>query len=135
MAAIIELSGVSKRYVLQHQRTQSFQEMLVNWFHGLHPNDEVFWALRDVSFGVEQGETFGLVGANGSGKSTALKIITKVLNPDAGGVRVNGVISALIELGAGFHPDLSGRENIFLLGSILGIPRKTMLKRFDDIVG
>jgi ABC-type polysaccharide/polyol phosphate transport system ATPase subunit len=135
MAASIELTGVSKRFTLQHQRARSFQEALVNWFgRGRGIGQEVFWALRDVSFAVEQGDTFGLVGPNGSGKSTVLKVITRVLEPDTGRARVNGVVSALIELGAGFHPDLSGRENIFLLASILGIPRKRIAARFHDIV-
>lgn len=135
MAAIIELTGVSKRFVLQHQRARSFQEALVNWFRrGDSNSHENFWALRDVTFGVEPGETFGLIGPNGSGKSTLLKVITRVLEPDAGRIRVNGQISALIELGAGFHPDLSGRENIFLLASILGIPRREIARRFADIV-
>ena len=135
MAAIIELKGVSKRFVLQHQRARSFQESVVNWFsRGTDESHEVFWALRDVSFGVDQGETFGLIGPNGSGKSTLLKVITRVLQPDAGSVTINGKISALIELGAGFHPDLSGRENIYLLASILGIRRRDIARRFSDIV-
>jgi lipopolysaccharide transport system ATP-binding protein len=135
VAASIELTGVSKRFVLQHQRARSFQEALVNWFsrRGGH-SSEVFYALRDVTFTVGQGETFGLVGPNGSGKSTVLKIITRVLEPDAGSVRVNGKVSALIELGAGFHPDLSGRENIYLLASILGIRRRDIARKFADIV-
>lgn len=135
MAAIIELAGVSKRFVLQHQRARSFQETLVNWFRRDNASsNEVFWALRDVSFGIEPGETFGLIGPNGSGKSTVLKVISRVLEPDSGAVRVNGKISALIELGAGFHPDLSGRENIYLLASILGIRRRDIARRFSDIV-
>lgn len=135
MPAPIVVEGVSKRFVLHHQRAKSFQEVLVNWLHR-QGNDivEPFSALRDVSFRVEAGDCFGLLGPNGSGKSTLLKIITRVLEPDTGHVEVRGKVSALIELGAGFHPDLTGRENIFLLASILGIPRREMALRFDDIV-
>jgi ABC-type polysaccharide/polyol phosphate transport system ATPase subunit len=131
----IIVDGVSKRFVLHHQRARSFQEAFVNWLHRRR-NDvtEPFMALRNVSFRIEAGDSFGLLGPNGSGKSTLLKIITRVLEPDAGHVEVRGAVSALIELGAGFHPDLTGRENIFLLASILGIPRREMALRFDDIV-
>ncbi|HUX87569.1 MAG TPA: ABC transporter ATP-binding protein [Chloroflexota bacterium] len=93
-----------------------------------------FWALRDVSFDVRQGEVLGLVGANGAGKSTILKLLAKVTAPTSGQVAVNGRVSALIELGAGFHPDLTGRENIFLNGAILGLTRREVAERFDSIV-
>ena len=95
---------------------------------------EDFWALRDVSFEVYEGETFGLIGENGSGKSTMLKCLTKILRPDEGTVAVNGKVSALLELGAGFHPELSGRENVFLNGAILGLSQKELRRRFDEIV-
>ena len=96
---------------------------------------EEFWALRDVDFEVAAGETVGLVGPNGSGKSTALKLISRIIEPTTGRVTVKGKVSALIELGAGFHPDLTGRENVFLLGSIMGLTNKEMARRFDRIVG
>jgi ABC-type polysaccharide/polyol phosphate transport system ATPase subunit len=95
---------------------------------------EDFWALSDVSFAVEQGETFGLIGENGSGKSTMLKCLTRILRPDHGSVRIDGKVSALLELGAGFHPELSGRENVFLNGAILGLSQKELRNRFDEIV-
>jgi len=95
---------------------------------------EQFWALRDVSFDVPLGRTVGIVGDNGSGKSTALKIISGILRPTSGGVHVSGRVSALLELGAGFHPDLTGRENVFLAGTILGMSQREMHRRFDDIV-
>ncbi|MBN1552326.1 ABC transporter ATP-binding protein [bacterium] len=96
---------------------------------------EKFWALHDVSFTVKQGETFGIIGENGSGKSTLLKLLTGIIKPDLGSISVKGKISALLELGAGFQPDLTGRENIFLNGSIMGLSRDEIIKRFDEIVG
>src|SRR4051794_33240122 len=95
---------------------------------------EEFWALRDVSFEIPVGSTFGLIGENGSGKSTMLKCIAQILQPDAGSVRSYGRLAALLELGSGFHPELSGRENVFLNGSILGLSRKELERRFDSIV-
>ncbi len=95
---------------------------------------ETFWALRDVSFEARHGETLGLIGHNGSGKSTTLKLITRILEPTSGAVRVRGRVSALLELGSGFHPDLTGRENIFLNGSLLGFSRSDMERRVDAII-
>ena len=132
--AVIAFEGVSKRFVLHHERPRSFQELLVSTFQRRDSTREEFWALRDVDFDVGSGETFGLVGRNGSGKSTALKLITRILEPTAGRVTVRGKVSALIELGAGFHPDLTGRENVYLLGSIMGLSGKAMSRRFDAIV-
>jgi ABC-2 type transport system ATP-binding protein len=96
---------------------------------------EEFWALRDVSFEVREGSTFGLIGENGSGKSTMLKCIARILRPDHGTIESCGKISALLELGAGFHPELSGRENVYLNGAILGLTKKQLDARFDEIVG
>ncbi|MBA2478878.1 MAG: ABC transporter ATP-binding protein, partial [Sporichthyaceae bacterium] len=93
-----------------------------------------FWALRDVSFEIPRGSTFGLIGENGSGKSTLLKCIARILQPDRGSITATGSLAALLELGSGFHPELSGRENIYLNGSIVGLPRRTLDERFDDIV-
>lgn len=95
---------------------------------------EEFWALKDVSFEIPAGSSFGIVGANGAGKSTMLKTLSRILVPDRGEVRVNGKISALLELGAGFHPELSGRENVFLNGNILGMSTSDLTARFDEIV-
>lgn len=95
---------------------------------------EEFWALKDVSFEVPAGTTFGIVGGNGAGKSTMLKVLTKILVPDKGSIEVKGKVSALLELGAGFHPELTGRENVFLNGAILGMSRSTLNARFDEIV-
>jgi ABC-2 type transport system ATP-binding protein len=96
---------------------------------------EDFWALRDISLTVEEGETVGILGHNGSGKSTLLKCIAGILKPSSGQVRQKGRIASLLELGAGFHPDLTGRENVYINASFLGIPRKEIEKHFDDIVG
>jgi ABC-2 type transport system ATP-binding protein len=93
-----------------------------------------FWALQDVSFNIPSGSTFGLVGANGAGKSTMLKLLTRIMVPDRGRVATHGRVSALLELGAGFHPELSGRENIFLNGSILGMSAASLRARLDEIV-
>jgi len=94
-----------------------------------------FWALQDVSFQVGQGEALGIIGPNGSGKSTILKLLSRILRPDRGRLAVTGRLGALIELGAGFHPDLTGRENIYLNGTILGMKRVEIDRKFDDIVG
>jgi lipopolysaccharide transport system ATP-binding protein len=93
-----------------------------------------FWALRDISFSLEHGEAFGIVGGNGAGKSTMLKLLTGIMQPTHGSIRVNGRLSALIEVSAGFHPDLTGRENIFLNGAIMGMNRDEIRQRFDAIV-
>jgi ABC-type polysaccharide/polyol phosphate transport system ATPase subunit len=129
----IEFEQVSKRFTLHREKRNSFQERMVNL---LRPRGETetFWALRDVSFTVPVGETLGLVGHNGSGKSTTLKLITRILEPTSGSVRVRGRISALLELGSGFHPDLTGRDNIYLNGSLLGFGRADMQRRVDEII-
>jgi len=95
---------------------------------------EDVWVLRDVNFDLQPGLSLGVVGRNGAGKSTLLKLCARVIDPTAGVVRVNGRVSALLELGVGFHPELTGRENVFLYGSLVGIPRAVMLQRFDEIV-
>ena len=134
MPSIIKLDGVSKRFSLHHERPRSFQEALVNLFHRRGNWREDFWALKDVSLEVYPGETLGIIGQNGSGKSTLLKLMTRVLEPTEGTIMIGGRVSALIELGAGFHPDLTGRENIYLNGSILGFTKREMDRKFDDIV-
>ena len=135
MDAAIAVQGVSKKFMLRHDRPRSFQELLIQAVGKNHNHSrEEFWALRDVDLVVEQGETLGLVGANGAGKSTLLKLIARIIEPTRGSIAVNGRLTALLELGAGFHPDLSGRENIFLNGSILGLSTREMRSRFDEIV-
>jgi len=130
----IEIANVWKQYQIQTQRPHTLKEMLLQRFRSPASRPEPFWALQDVSFDIEQGETFAVIGDNGSGKSTLLKLITGITKPTRGHVGVNGRISALLELGAGFHPDFTGRENVFLNGAILGLKRREIEKYFDSIV-
>ena len=128
----IQFLGVSKRFQLQEGAT--LREFLPAALKG-QGWSEPFYALRDVSFSIAHGETVGIIGRNGSGKSTILKLIAGVMVPTVGDVRVSGRVSPLIELGAGFHPDLTGRENIILSGCILGMSGREVRERFEDIVG
>lgn len=127
----IEFWHVSKRFRLTEGR--SLREFVPALFRGRAFSDP-FYALRDVTFRISRGETVGIVGRNGSGKSTALKLMAGVMAPTAGEVRVRGRVSPLIELGAGFHPDLTGRENVHLNGSILGMSSREIDEQFDSIV-
>lgn len=128
---VVEAREVSKKYRLVHERNNSLKATIMR---GRRTVSEDFWALRDVSFEVAEGETFALIGENGSGKSTMLKCLTGILRPNHGSVRVEGKVSALLELGAGFHHELSGRENVYLNGAILGLSQKELRRRFDEIV-
>jgi lipopolysaccharide transport system ATP-binding protein len=134
VSSVIRFEHVSKKFNLHYERARSFQELALNLFRRNNGSREEFWALQDVSFAVEQGETVGLVGPNGAGKSTALKLISRIIEPSSGQVEVSGRIGALLELGAGFHPDLTGRENVYLNGSILGLNRAQIRRKLDDIV-
>ena len=127
----ISVDGVSKYFRLYHEKNQYLKSTLL---HGRRSRYDEFWALKDVSFDIPYGSTFGIIGANGSGKSTLLKCLAGILTPDRGSVTMNGRVAALLELGAGFHPDLSGIENIFLNGSILGMTRKEMQKSIEEII-
>ena len=133
----IEVNHVSKLYRRYGRRGQfgTLKSALLTGrlFRDLHP-EEVLEALKDVSFNVAAGRTFGIIGRNGSGKSTALKLIAGIGKPTKGTVRVNGRVSALIELGAGFHPEISGRENVFINGMMLGLTKREIAERFDEIV-
>ncbi|WP_263118982.1 ABC transporter ATP-binding protein [Cellulomonas sp. RIT-PI-Y] len=131
MTTVIDIEQVSKRFVIRKEK--SLKERLVNFGRSnLHKED--FWALRDVSVQIESGTTVGLIGPNGSGKSTLLKTIGGIIQPTTGQVRLRGRLAALLELGAGFHPDLTGRENVYLNASILGLSRQETDKHFDAIV-
>jgi lipopolysaccharide transport system ATP-binding protein len=136
VVAIIRLEKVSKKFALHQQRSRSFQEALLNMVPGRRSPriGREFWALQDVSFEVATGETVGLIGPNGVGKSTILKLIAGIIEATSGYIEVNGRVGALLELGAGFHPDLTGRENIYLNASVLGLPRSEIHRRLDAIV-
>lgn len=130
--AAIEVRGVSKRFRLSTDKYQSLKERLIHFGRGTTTD---FWALRDIDLDVEEGTTLGLIGHNGSGKSTLLKCIAGLLQPTGGEIRTAGRIAALLELGAGFHPELTGRENVYLNASILGLSRREIDQRFDEMVG
>jgi ABC-2 type transport system ATP-binding protein len=127
----VSVQNVSKHFRIYHERNQSIKQMVLRRRRGIY---EEFWALSDVSVDIPQASTYGLIGENGSGKSTLLKCMARILVPDEGSVTTVGSISALLELGAGFHPELSGRENVFLNGAILGISSKELNRKFDEIV-
>ncbi len=128
---VIIVDGVTKRFRLYDERNQSLKAAIMR---GRRARYEEFLALDDVSLTVAQGTTIGLIGENGSGKSTLLKCMARILRPDHGTIEVDGKVSALLELGAGFHPELSGRENVYLNGSILGLSTREIDRRFDGIV-
>ena len=128
---VIVVDRVRKKFRLYHERNNSLKAALMR---RRVAKFEEFWAIDDVSFDIRPGETFGIIGENGSGKSTMLKCIARILRPDHGKITTKGKISALLELGAGFHPELSGRENVYLNGSILGLSKKDLDLKFDEIV-
>ena len=130
----IFVEGVSKRFRRYHpERPTTLLEMFVHGLDRLRPTEQ-FWALRDVSFSISAGKMVGIIGANGAGKSTLLSLIGGVIKPDSGMVQTKGRIGALLDLGAGFHPDLTGRENVFISGVISGLTHREVVERFDKIV-
>jgi ABC-2 type transport system ATP-binding protein len=131
MATVIDVEGISKKFKIHHGRHQSLKERM------LHPKSgstEIFSALSDISFQIDTNETVGLVGHNGSGKSTLLKCICGVLQPTSGQIRIRGSLAALLELGAGFQTELSGRDNVYLYGAMLGFSKRMVDGIFDDVV-
>jgi lipopolysaccharide transport system ATP-binding protein len=140
MAVTVRFQNVSKRYTIGMTRT-SLPSVVSGWAKQiLRPSAKrqgtarEFWALRDVSFELEQGQSLALVGPNGAGKTTILKLLAHITKPTSGSIQTYGSLSALIELGAGFHPDLTGRENIFLNGTILGLTHRDIQRRLDEII-
>lgn len=127
----VSVDHVSKSFRMYSERNESLKSAVMRHKKSVH---EDFWALKDISFEVPQGKTFGLIGRNGSGKSTLLKCLAKILWPEEGSITANGKQASLLEVGSGFHPELTGRENVFLNGSILGMTRKEVTRKFDEIV-
>jgi len=132
---IIEVQDVTRRFVLQHERPKTFQQLFIRTLERGNPVvEQDFSALQNINFTVQPGESLGIIGRNGSGKSTLLKMIAGLMQPSSGVVNVYGTIAAMLEVGAGFHPDLSGRENIYLNGSFLGFSKKRIAALVDDII-
>ena len=131
MCIAVEITNLSKKFRIYHDKANNLKERALFWNRN---KADDFWALRDINLSIPRGTTVGLIGRNGSGKSTLLKIISRILYPTHGQVKVNGRVSTLLELGAGFHPDYTGRENIFLNASILGFSRKDIKEQLDDII-
>ena len=136
MKPILEIQNISKKFRIHHEQKPylSLRDGFTDFFKHKKNNDEDFWALKDVSFDVMPGDTIGIIGKNGAGKSTLLKILSKITPPTSGKIITRGRIASLLEVGTGFHPELSGRENIFLNGSILGMKKAEIQRNFDAIV-
>ncbi len=135
MKPILEVKNISKKFIIDHEQQAylSLRDKIQSVFSPKRTTED-FWALKDVNFQVERGETIGIIGKNGAGKSTLLKIFSKITPPTSGSIITRGRIASLLEVGTGFHPELSGRENIYLNGSILGMRKKEIDLKFDEIV-
>ncbi len=133
MTTAINLHHISIQYRLPRERLSGIKEYAIRWTQGRLQYHQ-FWALRDIHLEIGRGESFGIVGRNGAGKSTLLKVMARVLKPTQGRVIMRGRTAPLLELGAGFHHELTGRENVFLNGALIGLPRKDIATQFDAIV-
>ena len=144
MSAIIKVENVSKRFVLNHEGQERYTALrdvltrkaasLLKGKTGTKASKEEFWALNGVNFEIERGDRVGIIGRNGAGKSTLLKILSRITEPSSGRITIGGRVASLLEVGTGFHPELTGRENIFLNGAILGMSRAEIRRKFDEIV-
>lgn len=149
MSTVVSVNNLSKKYIILHdhatyttlrdQLSASVKQLGRSIFNPVAKKDrsskkEEFWALRNVSFHIQQGERLGIIGRNGAGKSTLLKLLSRITDPTSGSIRIKGRVASLLEVGTGFHPELTGRENIFLNGAILGMNREEIKKKFDEIV-
>ncbi len=145
MSSIIEVKDVSKKFVTSHEGQQSYstlRDVMSQKSKDLFSKrkkkqaayKEEFYALKDINFSVEQGDRVGIIGRNGAGKSTLLKILSRITEPSSGEIKIKGRVASLLEVGTGFHPELTGRENIFLNGAILGMSGNEIKKKFDEIV-
>jgi len=131
---VIEIVGISKKYRIGNRKEDSLYAALTQLFSLSYQQKKEIFALKNINFVVEEGDVFGIVGPNGSGKSTLLKILSRITLPTTGKAVIDGRVSSLLEVGTGFHPELTGRENVFLNGSILGMRRNEIKSRFDEIV-
>lgn len=136
MKPILEVQGIGKKYKISHQGVKylSLREKVRDVLTFKKTESEEFWALRDISFSAQTGESIGIIGRNGAGKSTLLKILSKITKPTTGRITLRGRVASLLEVGTGFHPELTGRENVFLNGSLLGMKRREIEVKFDEIV-
>ena len=141
--AIIKVEELGKRYIIAHERREQYTALrdvlsrkAKNFFKGTTANQtkEEFWALKNINFEIQPGESVGIIGRNGAGISTLLKILSRITEPTKGRIEINGRVASLLEVGTGFHPELTGRENIFLNGAILGMSQSEIRKKFDEIV-